>query len=220
MYIHLDSVRIIVNCLHGSIKLYYHIVFFGVPPYFGSQPNAGSPFCFNLNHLTIVISSDFISINWTPQRNESPGFFSYKLFTEITHTFHDEQTLRSFSRTINFDCQLCNPILMNMFSFVIWLIFSLSLLCVFFCQSFFIAGPAFWGLINPQWNMCTKGRRQSPIDIEPDKLLFDPYLRPLHIDKHKVNAINYMKNGYLIWLKKESIEWKRAFIAPTDIWLT
>lgn len=39
--------------------------------------------------------------------------------------------------------------------------------------------------------MCTKGRRQSPIDIEPDKLLFDPYLRPLHIDKHKVNAINY-----------------------------
>lgn len=34
--------------------------------------------------------------------------------------------------------------------------------------------------------MCNKGRRQSPINIEPDKLLFDPYLRPLHIDKHKV----------------------------------
>ena len=44
----------------------------------------------------------------------------------------------------------------------------------------------FWGLINPQWNMCNKGKRQSPINIEPDKLLFDPYLRPLHIDKHKV----------------------------------
>jgi carbonic anhydrase len=43
----------------------------------------------------------------------------------------------------------------------------------------------FWGLINPQWNMCNKGRRQSPINIEPEKLLFDPYLRPLHIDKHK-----------------------------------
>ncbi|XP_055297178.1 carbonic anhydrase-related protein 10 [Sitodiplosis mosellana] len=52
-----------------------------------------------------------------------------------------------------------------------------------------ISGPAFWGLINPQWNMCTKGRRQSPIDIEPDKLLFDPYLRPLHIDKHKVSGV-------------------------------
>ncbi|XP_037045052.1 carbonic anhydrase-related protein 10 isoform X3 [Bradysia coprophila] len=50
-----------------------------------------------------------------------------------------------------------------------------------------ISGPGFWGLINPQWNMCNKGRRQSPINVEPDKLLFDPYLRPLHIDKHKVS---------------------------------
>ncbi|ALC49720.1 CG1402 [Drosophila busckii] len=51
-----------------------------------------------------------------------------------------------------------------------------------------ISGPSFWGLINPQWNMCNKGRRQSPIDVVPDKLLFDPYLRPLHIDKHKVSG--------------------------------
>ncbi|GAB0099904.1 carbonic anhydrase-related protein 10 [Sergentomyia squamirostris] len=50
------------------------------------------------------------------------------------------------------------------------------------------SGPGFWGLINPQWNMCNKGRRQSPINVEPDKLLFDPYLRPLHIDKHKVSG--------------------------------
>lgn len=49
-----------------------------------------------------------------------------------------------------------------------------------------LSGPGYWGLINPMWNMCTKGRRQSPINVEPDKLLFDPYLRPLHIDKHKV----------------------------------
>ena len=34
--------------------------------------------------------------------------------------------------------------------------------------------------------MCTKGRRQSPINVEPDKLLFDLFLRPLPIDKHKV----------------------------------
>lgn len=52
---------------------------------------------------------------------------------------------------------------------------------------FDFTGPSFWGLINPQWNMCNKGRRQSPIDVVPDKLLFDPYLRQLHIDKHKVN---------------------------------
>lgn len=35
--------------------------------------------------------------------------------------------------------------------------------------------------------MCNKGRRQSPINVEPEKLLFDPYLRSLHIDKHKVS---------------------------------
>ncbi|TDG39231.1 hypothetical protein AWZ03_014347, partial [Drosophila navojoa] len=51
-----------------------------------------------------------------------------------------------------------------------------------------ISGPSFWGLINPQWSMCNKGHRQSPIDVVPDKLLFDPYLRPLHIDKHKVSG--------------------------------
>ncbi|XP_046744140.1 carbonic anhydrase-related protein 10 isoform X1 [Diprion similis] len=51
-----------------------------------------------------------------------------------------------------------------------------------------ISGPSFWGLINPQWSLCSKGRRQSPINVEPDKLLFDPHLRPLHVDKHKVSG--------------------------------
>ncbi|PNF43045.1 hypothetical protein B7P43_G05565, partial [Cryptotermes secundus] len=51
-----------------------------------------------------------------------------------------------------------------------------------------VAGPAFWGLINPQWPLCTKGRRQSPIDVDPEKLLYDPYLRPVHLDKHKVSG--------------------------------
>ncbi|XP_047121591.1 carbonic anhydrase-related protein 10-like [Schistocerca piceifrons] len=51
-----------------------------------------------------------------------------------------------------------------------------------------ISGPNFWGRINPQWSLCNKGRRQSPIDVDPDKLLFDPLLRPLHIDKHIVSG--------------------------------
>lgn len=51
-----------------------------------------------------------------------------------------------------------------------------------------ISGPGYWGLMNPQWNMCSKGRRQSPINVEPDKLLFDPYLRVIHLDKHKVSG--------------------------------
>ncbi|TMW43575.1 hypothetical protein DOY81_011345, partial [Sarcophaga bullata] len=56
--------------------------------------------------------------------------------------------------------------------------------------------PSFWGLINPQWNMCNKGRRQSPIDVVPDKLLFDPFLRPLHIDKHKIQIYGFNKELY------------------------
>lgn len=50
-----------------------------------------------------------------------------------------------------------------------------------------ISGPAFWGLINPEWSLCNKGRRQSPVNLEPQRLLFDPNLRPLHIDKHRVS---------------------------------
>jgi carbonic anhydrase len=34
--------------------------------------------------------------------------------------------------------------------------------------------------------MCNKGRRQSPINLEPSKLLFDPNLRVLHMDKSRV----------------------------------
>jgi carbonic anhydrase len=53
---------------------------------------------------------------------------------------------------------------------------------------FLSTGPAFWGLINPQWNLCNKGRRQSPVNIDPSALLFDPHLTAIHVDKHKVLA--------------------------------
>ena len=56
-----------------------------------------------------------------------------------------------------------------------------------FCFYFYFQGPAFWGLINPEWSLCNRGRRQSPVNLEPDKLLFDPNLRSLHIDKHRVS---------------------------------
>jgi len=49
-------------------------------------------------------------------------------------------------------------------------------------------GPDFWGLVNPEWNLCSKGRRQSPINIEPRRLLFDPHLNAVHVDKHKVRS--------------------------------
>lgn len=54
---------------------------------------------------------------------------------------------------------------------------------------FYFLGPAFWGLINPEWSLCNKGRRQSPVNLEPQRLLFDPNLRPFHIDKHRVSIL-------------------------------
>uniref|UniRef100_T1GZC6 Alpha-carbonic anhydrase domain-containing protein n=1 Tax=Megaselia scalaris TaxID=36166 RepID=T1GZC6_MEGSC len=52
-----------------------------------------------------------------------------------------------------------------------------------------ISGPAFWGLINPEWSLCNKGRRQSPVNLEPQRLLYDPNLRPLHVDKHRISGL-------------------------------
>ena len=45
----------------------------------------------------------------------------------------------------------------------------------------FYIGPIFWGLINQSWKVCSKGRNQSPIDINLSSLLFDPSLRPIVI---------------------------------------
>lgn len=66
-----------------------------------------------------------------------------------------------------------------------------------------ISGPAFWGLINPQWNLCNKGRRQSPINIDPLHLLYDPHLRPIHVDKHRVSGkLSNMGQSLMLRLEK------------------
>lgn len=62
-----------------------------------------------------------------------------------------------------------------------------------------ISGPSFWGLINPQWMLCNKGRRQSPIDIEPAKMLYDPNLRSLSVDKHKVSGVLHNTGQSLVF---------------------
>lgn len=53
----------------------------------------------------------------------------------------------------------------------------------------FFPGPAFWGLINPEWSLCNKGRRQSPVNLDPEKLLYDPNLTELNVDKHRVSHL-------------------------------
>ena len=49
-----------------------------------------------------------------------------------------------------------------------------------------VAGPEYWGRLNPEWGLCNKGRRQSPINVDPNKLLFDPFLPALDINKETV----------------------------------
>jgi len=59
----------------------------------------------------------------------------------------------------------------------------LTAACIYPC----IVGPDFWGLLSKNWRMCTQGLLQSPIDIQPSQLLYDPHLTPLKIDKHSVS---------------------------------
>ncbi|VDL68126.1 unnamed protein product [Nippostrongylus brasiliensis] len=48
-------------------------------------------------------------------------------------------------------------------------------------------GPQNWGLLFKPWMMCHNGKMQSPIDIPPDRLLFDPNMKPIHIDRISVS---------------------------------
>lgn len=45
-----------------------------------------------------------------------------------------------------------------------------------------ISGPTMWGSMNGEWFMCSRGKNQSPIDIEPNVLLFDPTLKHIEIE--------------------------------------
>ncbi|CAJ0963441.1 unnamed protein product, partial [Mesorhabditis belari] len=57
--------------------------------------------------------------------------------------------------------------------------------CIYPC----VLGPDFWGLVNREWRMCTKGQMQSPVNIDPSLLLFDPHLHGIHVDNVQVDAL-------------------------------
>jgi len=50
-----------------------------------------------------------------------------------------------------------------------------------------ISGPDYWDL-NPEWFFCLKGKLQSPIDLDPDTLHYDPNLDHVRIDKQTVSG--------------------------------
>eukprot|EP00057_Strongylocentrotus_purpuratus_P007048 XP_011661522.1 PREDICTED: carbonic anhydrase-related protein 11 [Strongylocentrotus purpuratus] len=45
-----------------------------------------------------------------------------------------------------------------------------------------LKGPAFWGRMYSAWFLCSKGQRQSPIDLRAESLVYDPNLPQLEID--------------------------------------
>ncbi|TNN49526.1 Carbonic anhydrase-related protein 10 [Liparis tanakae] len=42
--------------------------------------------------------------------------------------------------------------------------------------------PSFWGLVNSAWNLCSVGKRQSPVNIETSHMIFDPFLQPIRLN--------------------------------------
>ncbi|VDL80859.1 unnamed protein product [Nippostrongylus brasiliensis] len=56
--------------------------------------------------------------------------------------------------------------------------------CIYPC----VVGPDFWGLVNRDWRMCTAGQMQSPVNIDPAQLLFDPHLGRISVDDVHVEA--------------------------------
>ncbi|XP_041356845.1 putative carbonic anhydrase-like protein 1 [Gigantopelta aegis] len=53
---------------------------------------------------------------------------------------------------------------------------------------FSFSGPDFWGLLNQEWGLCSHGKFQSPIDVVPRALVYDHNLKPLRVDKHRVDG--------------------------------
>ncbi|ROL49343.1 SWI/SNF-related matrix-associated actin-dependent regulator of chromatin subfamily E member 1, partial [Anabarilius grahami] len=60
-------------------------------------------------------------------------------------------------------------------------------------QGSFIPVPSFWGLVNTAWNLCAIGKRQSPVNIETSRMIFDPFLNPLRLNagQRKVSGTMY-----------------------------
>ena len=78
-----------------------------------------------------------------------------------------------------------------------------------------ISGPSYWGVINPDWNMCSKGKQQSPVNIDPDQLIYDEKLtkQQFLVDKQQISGSLHNTGQTLVF----KIDADRAAKMPVNI---
>lgn len=78
-----------------------------------------------------------------------------------------------------------------------------------------ISGHKYWGVMNRAWTMCSKGRQQSPVNISPDDLVYDPKLSevPFQVDKQPMSG-SLHNTGQLLVFK---VDPDRASKMPVNI---
>uniref|UniRef100_A0A3Q2QZ27 Carbonic anhydrase Xa n=1 Tax=Fundulus heteroclitus TaxID=8078 RepID=A0A3Q2QZ27_FUNHE len=75
-------------------------------------------------------------------------------------------------------------------------------------QGSFVPVPSFWGLVNSAWNLCSVGKRQSPVNIETSHMIFDPFLNPIKLNTggRKVGGTMYNTGRHVsLRLEKEHL---------------
>ena len=78
-----------------------------------------------------------------------------------------------------------------------------------------ISGPSYWGVINPAWNMCSKGKQQSPVNVDPDQLVYDEKLnkQQFRVDKQQISGSLHNTGQSLVF----KIDADRAAKMPVNI---
>lgn len=79
-----------------------------------------------------------------------------------------------------------------------------------------ISGPGYWGVINPAWTLCNRGRHQSPINIDPGQLVRDLSLDEapkFTVDKRPISGSLYNTGQALVF----RVDPERATQMPVNI---